>query len=276
MNRVERVSSVSADGPEGPTPQDVQLDSLAIDAAVGTPTVRARAYLSTYHLRAADRLAKDSGSAENAFRGDPAPIGGKPPQEIQDALFEHRGYVTGAILAGVAFLEALINELFLDVVDYEAAEPKPAPPDPPTPVHQLPPPGRERMAKMWLYGIEKLRMLRKFEAALTLAEKQVFDRGAAPYQDVPLLIALRNKLVHFQPEWSGGEADRNFEQRLEGKLSLHPWFEGSPGNPFFPDKCLGHGCAEWAVSTSLRFADEFCSRMGITPNYHAFKPSRAT
>ena len=236
-------------------------------------TVKTRAYLSTYHLRTADHLAKHSENAESIFRGDPAPIRGKPAQEIQNALFEHRGYVTGAILASVAFLEALINELFLDVIDYETAEPKPAPPDPPTPVHQLAPAGRESMAKMWPEGIEKLSMLRKFETALTLTGNQEFDRGAAPYQDAPLLIALRNKLVHFQPQWSGREADRKFEQKLEGKFSLHPWFESSPGNPFFPDKCLGHGCAEWAVSTSLRFADEFCSRMGIAPNYHTFRPS---
>src|SRR5215218_11333143 len=104
---------------------------------IGTITIRSHAYLSTYHLRAAVRLAADSGNAENVFRGHPAPMRGRPAQEIQDALFKHRGYVTGAILAAVAFLEALINELFLDVIDYETAEPKPAPPDPPTPVHQL-------------------------------------------------------------------------------------------------------------------------------------------
>jgi hypothetical protein len=78
-NIVERVCCVSLDRPEEPTPQVVQLEGLATDAAVGTLTVKVRAYLSTYHLRAADRLAKDSESAENAFRGDPAPIRGWLP-----------------------------------------------------------------------------------------------------------------------------------------------------------------------------------------------------
>ena len=260
----------------GATALNNQSGSVSSEEMIGTITIRSRAYLSTYHLRAAVRLAADSGNAEIVFRGDPAPMRGRPAQEIQDALFEHRGYVTGAILAAVAFLEALINELFLDVVDYESAESELAPSAQLTPVHQLPPAGRERMAKMWPDGIEKLGILRKFEAALTLTEKQAFNRGAAPYQDVPLLITLRNKLVHFQPQWSGGEADRNFEQKLERKFSLHPWFEGSPGNPFFPDKCLGHGCAGWAVSTTLQFADEFCAHIGITPNYHTFRPTGST
>jgi hypothetical protein len=51
-NIVERVCCVSLDRPEEPTPQVVQLEGLATDAAVGTLTVKVRAYLSTYHLRA--------------------------------------------------------------------------------------------------------------------------------------------------------------------------------------------------------------------------------
>jgi hypothetical protein len=38
-----------------------------------------------------------------------------------------------------------------------------------------------------------------------------------------------------------------------------------PTNPFFPDRCLSHGCANWAVETSLRFVREFCAAMTITP-----------
>ena len=258
--------------PEGHPPQTIRLGGAPSTAAVGTPIVRVRAYLSTYHLRAADRLEKQSAEIEPGFGGDSAPIRGKSPQEVQEGLFEHRTYVTGAILTAVAFLEALINELFLDATDHERANSKPTPPNPPTPVYQLPPTGRKRMAEMWPDGIEKFGTLRKFESALVLCEKQPFDRGASPWQDVPLLISLRNKLVHFEPQWSGKEADRNFERKLENKFPLHLWFEKSPGNPFFPDKCLSHGCAEWAVSTSLKFADEFCSRMGITPNYHNFRP----
>ncbi len=51
----------------------------------------------------------------------------------------------------------------------------------------------------------------------------------------------------------------------------NPFFSGS-GNPFFPDKCLGHGCAKWALESSVEFADAFFSRMGIVPRHERFKP----
>ena len=33
--------------------------------------------------------------------------------------------------------------------------------------------------------------------------------------------------------------------------------------PWFPDRCLGAGCATWAVKTVQVFSDDFCHRMGI-------------
>ena len=38
-------------------------------------------------------------------------------------------------------------------------------------------------------------------------------------------------------------------------------------NPYYPDKLLGHGCAEWAVNNSIRFVDEFCRRLGIDSRF---------
>jgi hypothetical protein len=37
------------------------------------------------------------------------------------------------------------------------------------------------------------------------------------------------------------------------------------GNPFYPDKCLGHGCAEWAVNTSKDFINMFYKHLNIEP-----------
>jgi hypothetical protein len=50
---------------------------------------------------------------------------------------------------------------------------------------------------------------------------------------------------------------------LQGKFNLNP-LTGA-GNPFYPDKCLGHGCAEWAVNSSIKFVDEFFEKLGSTP-----------
>ena len=32
---------------------------------------------------------------------------------------------------------------------------------------------------------------------------------------------------------------------------------------FFPDRCLGYGCAKWAIVSARAFADEFYNRMGV-------------
>ncbi|MEV0638087.1 hypothetical protein AB0I77_24720 [Streptomyces sp. NPDC050619] len=33
-------------------------------------------------------------------------------------------------------------------------------------------------------------------------------------------------------------------------------------NPYFPEKCLGHGCTSWAWNSALKFADCFFSCAG--------------
>jgi hypothetical protein len=88
---------------------------------------------------------------------------------------------------------------------------------------------------------------------------------------VDCLIKLRNALVHYEPEWTINISDtekitvQKFEKILKGKFQLNPLT--GEGNSFFPDKCLGHGCAEWAVKSSIMFADEFFLRMRLKPTY---------
>jgi hypothetical protein len=38
-------------------------------------------------------------------------------------------------------------------------------------------------------------------------------------------------------------------------------------NPYRPDKCLGVGCAGWAVKAVEDFANEFFATVGVQPNY---------
>jgi hypothetical protein len=56
------------------------------------------------------------------------------------------------------------------------------------------------------------------------------------------------------------------EERLRGKFVDNRLMEGS-GNPWWPDHCLGHGCAEWAARSALVLADQICGDLGIKPNY---------
>ena len=113
--------------------------------------------------------------------------------------------------------------------------------------------------------------MEKFQIALALTRKPSFKSGRNPYQDVKLLVELRNALIHYVPEWVAAaqaepeaEAAHKFEKKLRRKFLPSP-FMGN--NPYFPDKCLGHGCAKWGVDSALKFTDKFFSTMGLTPRY---------
>jgi hypothetical protein len=244
-------------------------EDQAIVASVGSEVrlrwhvwANIRSYLSSRNLSAAKFFAQESGGIESTH-------GSMTLNEIADEqLDRHFSYVVGAIYQTVSFLEALINELFLDAVEYEKTHPQPLSADTPDPVHQLAAATRVRMSQTWPL-IERASFIDKFVVALSLADKQLFDKGHAPYQAIPVLRDLRNNLVHFKPETTTGDPQkyRKWEKRLKcQRFALNPWYQETT-EPFFPYKCLSYGCAEWAVSKSVQFADEFCNRMEIDPTY---------
>jgi hypothetical protein len=201
---------------EGENPQE------HIAPAFGLPSVRAwevtittRLYLSTYLLQAADNFQKQSDKAEEPFRGDPPPIRAKPSEEISKALFEHSSYVLGAVFSAVAFLEAVVNELFIDAVEEYAVGP----------ASQLSTDARQQLAAGWTHAVESMPILTKFQAALILAGKDSFDPGTQPYQSVYVLIQLRNKLTHFKPKSKSGASQDKWQRNL-----LRLGYEPSPGS----------------------------------------------
>jgi len=224
-------------------------------------TLKSRTYYSIYHIKSAAHFSKLSADVEKAFDG-----------KYSDELYcKQMAYVTGAVFASVSFLEATINELFVDAHDKI-----------PTVVNQLHPEAISQLSEMWKLGVPKLEMLKlgvpkaskilqKFQTALTLNKKPLFDAGKQPYKDIECLIKLRNALVHYEPEWITNSSDteeitiQKLENILKGKFQLNPL--AGMGNSFFPDKCLGHGCAEWTVRSSIMFTDEFFLRMGLKPTY---------
>lgn len=218
-----------------------------------------RFYFSHYHIQAAALFARRSAKLEKEH-------GGKNVT-TSEVFSEHRAYVTGAILSAVSFLEAEINEIFADAADDQREH-----------IHQL---GDVifLLSRMWSLGVPKTAsypVLDKYLIALALADRPGFDKGAAPYQDVRLLIKLRNALVHFEPEYTARDASgsRRLEQNLRGRFPLNP-LTGSR-TPFFPELCMSHGCAKWAVESSVKFVDDFCSRMALRPVFDGIRPTLAT
>jgi hypothetical protein len=216
-------------------------------------TIAVRHYLSGEHLEAAALFARNCSAIEKSSSAGVS----------DDLRSQHRGYVLGAVTSSVAGIEATINELFADAVDRPTGN-----------IARLGPDAIAAMASMWDLGAERLRPLEKYQVALVLNRKPKMDRGAAPYQDAWLLIQLRNDLVHYKPEWVIGVSptpvEHQWERRLSGKFTLNP-FTGA-GNPFYPDKCLGHGCAKWSVLSSIAIINGLHDELGLPAPYNPLPP----
>lgn len=224
--------------------QTVDLRGSSTSTSFATATISTLTYYSLHHLRAAAKFARLSAEVEKSYSG-----------QFDDELFsDHRGYVTGSVVTAVSFLEATINELFSDAMEGTSEQ-----------VKQLDADTLTLMTNIWkLPKTESFSILDKYQLALSLARKEPFEKGKLPYQHVQLLINLRNTLVHYKPGWvSKDKGLHKWEGQLQAVgFSLNPMM---PHNPFFPDQCISHGCAKWAVICSLGFARDFYSRMGLTP-----------
>ena len=182
----------------------------------------------------------------------------------------HRSFAIACVFSSVAFLEAGINEVFASA----------AHPNLQVGGH-LPNDERQALESMRPY-LSTLSTLHRFQAALLLLRRNAFDPGAAPFQDVALVVRLRNALVHYEPRWrsAGPDVAASLDESAlikalaQKRFSLNP-FTGQ-GNPFFPDKCLGHGLTSWAWKSSLSFSEEFFKRLGVAPPFTHLRASLTT
>ncbi len=216
-------------------------------------SIEFRHYLSVAHLSAAALFASQCRALEATAGTTPF----DSPERRQ-----HNALAVATVLMSAAFLEATVNELFADCAE---APPRPR-------VNAIASKGL--LGRMWMREVPRTAaysILEKYEIALELNASPSMDRGAWPYQDVKLLIELRNALIHFEPETiavsEGTQPLRvhKFEKRLKGKFEENPLT--GPGNPFYPDKLLGAGCAEWSVRSAVAFADDFFEKLGIDATY---------
>jgi len=214
-------------------------------------TVKMRVYYSSYHLWAAKHLTA-------LVKGIEAVGSERPRFDIR-----HRTYVTNSVFSAASFLEAAINELFQDVADGHESY-----------VSALDAGSKRTMSEFWTFTEGRNRsafsLLDKYQLALTFLRKPQFASGQQPFQDASLVVRLRNELVHYKPSSLGGETKHTLARQLGGKFADNTLMRGS-GNPWFPDKCLGHGCADWSVRAVAALADEFFGRIDVEPNYQRVK-----
>jgi hypothetical protein len=208
-----------------------------------------RSYFSTYHLWASRHFGRKAEELEAAHSGQ------------SRFSVEHRAYVIAAVIEAAAFLEAAINELYKDCVDSHQGY-----------IKTLSPSSARALHDKWNAWHANKRIpvptLDKYVAALACCSAQPFDKGAAPSQDAELLVRLRNALMHFTPQSLAEDDPHALGDVMQKRFKPNPLMAQS-GNPYFPDKCLGAGCAAWAFRSAKMYSDEFYNRIGVTPNYQS-------
>ena len=110
-------------------------------------------------------------------------------------------------------------------------------------------------------------MLAKYDLVLALNNREGFQRGGKVYQDADALVDLRNAVVHYRTgvRHHPDPAPLKIEKRLAGKFPPSQFCDQSV--EFFPHRCLGAGCAVWAVKAARTFADEFHAKLGANGHY---------
>lgn len=209
-----------------------------------------RNYFSSHLLAAGAQMVRAAGEIEGEHdTTDPARFD-----------LEHRGHVLGALLCGVGFFEAMVNELFQDAFDGHDPEGSGVAP--------LAASTRDLMAEYWrATEVRKRgRALDKYQALLRFAGQPLLKEGEQPYQNANLAVQLRNAIAHYRPEDLSADEPAMMERRLKGKFPDNRLFAAS-GNPWWPDHCLGVGCARWVLESVVAMADHVVDAVGAKSNY---------
>lgn len=208
----------------------------------GSLGLTVKTHLSANHILAASLFARWCGEIESENQNQTS--------LSQDLDIEHRSLAIGTPIEAVAFLETAINELYMAAQDND-----------PNVFANADPLLPKLMVQLW-EELEEKRILTKYQTTLLLAQKPKFSAGEPPLQLTAHLIALRNALVHYKPEWDNQlKAHKSIEDRLGKAFPTNP-FAGK-NKAFFPSQCLGYGCAAWSVRTAWAFVKEFYSRMEL-------------
>jgi len=164
------------------------------------------------------------------------------------SVSEHKAFIVSTIWTSVAMLEAIANEYhtkYLENFD---------------PNQNLPENMQER-------NFKHLSQLEKYDALLTELNQAPFEKGQNPYQQVKLVILLRNFITHsnlvtniiFNEFPDESVTKHEFETKLKGKFNENS--RAGAGDEFFPKKCLSAGCARWAFESCIAFVGDFYRRL---------------
>lgn len=199
-------------------------------------TVSQRTNLAVQNMLAAARFSRRVTELEDSNRSQP--FGSFWEEILHNSI--------ASVMCCSSSLEAYANELFFD---REAVFPKFSAP---------------LLDNLW-ETYERKTTLEKFEFALLLSEKSGIDKGATTYQDVQIVVELRNALVHFKPEWdTQAHRHQKLSENLKNKFGPSPFLNDVL---IFPRRWATHGCTSWGVRSCLKFAAEFERLSSLPPKY---------
>lgn len=204
----------------------------------GEDATWSRDKLSRHHIISAHHFAEDAESIEKK--------GGNISARKK---WRYRASVTAAVLSSVAYLSACINELYLDIRKLSQEEESKMRME------------LDLLVQAWP-RIARAQVLQRYQLALSVADADQYNALETPYLDADSLIHLRDALLSYEAEWDDSSGQRHsLETRLADKFTPSPLV--SSKRPWFPDRCLGSGCAKWAVLTVQLFVNDFYRRMSL-------------
>jgi len=169
----------------------------------------------------------------------------------------HLANVIGSVLFSVLYLESTINEFYINVTDHiDYKSDKKAK-------------NKKIISEFWNSDkFVNYSILEKYQYALILMDCDKFNETVNPFQNIKILISLRNYLVHYRPEWVELKTDQtdkiqiaNLEKKLKGKFDIKKLSKGD--NDFFPNKYIVFGCTDWAISNSIQFVNDFYNKLDL-------------
>lgn len=218
--------------------------------------ISTRSYLSVDHFLAAAELSKLCFAAES---------------DAVRSASRSRQLASAAVVSAVAFLEAAVNELLGDLAEGEGFYFD----------HVLETKRGSTLSQLWalLGRSASFDPLTKYDLVFTALGLAIPPASGRPRQDVFLLTRLRNELVHARPSFvpiAGlymkpvPQAEQHrLEKLLKGRFPVNACAHSTEA--YFPFRCLGHGCAEWAVQHSYDFAGLLFSKLGGNSPYSVIK-----
>jgi len=244
------------------------MDKIPLEVQGEESAIRFRDCFSVRYIQSAALLCRLAFAIEHEYR--------EAEEVPADPGLRHEVFILNSVLSSVAFLESAISELYADAADeaYIFADEK----------HEA---LLRLIGEKWnnTKNFDRAPVLTRYQKILVIAGQPVFDEGDSAFANVRDLIEIRNHLMHYKREWvvvrDGRALEKSeetttdkFEKVLRKKFATNPL--AVKHVPFFPDKCLGHGCAEWAIINSIIFVDEFFRRLGLPVPYEGIREELGT